>query len=370
VNAVPFLGAAFATEYRIMYNGSVLAKMDPYTIISDLWKHASHREKVKLQEMLGAFDATSVSSGTTHSGVDQASRWNPGNALGGICDYYLPLEMWFSSKHSPNRGLDLSVLANECVLEIDVESTGNLFKKSGTMTTLPTLLNCSAICYLTELDMETEKQFRNLQYSAGTPLTQLAFDTSHVIVASNQAHTAGANTVIDVKLNQFSGQVYKLVVFATMTDDFQTNNHRVRPIVLNEIQIKATGSNIVNLDNLNKKEDILEAYVNGGDMYGINQVDYAFDLINCNPQGFYEINFKHPQDFSKVSASGSVAFGQLSVPSLRVVIGGKIAYGQQSNNIASSSNHPVDVHVVAYSTTLMSYNTNSSGSTNIRSIMN
>ena len=370
INCVPFLGAMFATEYRIMYNGSVLAKLNPHTIVSDLWKHATVREKVKLQEMLGAFDQDAITGNATHSGSAISDRWVTTGALEGNCDYYLPLDFWFSSKHSPNRGLDLSVLANECVLEIDVDSQANCFTATGTVAKLPSIINCSAICYLTELDMETEKQFRSLQYSPGTPLTQLAFDTSHVIVAGNIAHTGGADTIIDVKLNQFSGQVFKLVVYGTETDNFATNKFRLKPIVLNEIQIKATGSNIVNLDNLNKKEDLLEAYHNGGDMYGISEADHQFDKIACNPQGFYEINFKHPYDFSKVSESGSVAMGQMSTPSLRVVVGGKLAFGNQSYNIASSSSHPVDIHVVAYSTTLISYNTNSSGSTNIRQIMN
>ena len=373
VTTVPFLGAFFAKEYRIMYNGSILAKMNPHTLVSEMWKHSSQREKLKLKELLGGYNCpAAVGTNITHNGVgaDVYGRFAAAGALGGIQDFYLPLDMWFSSIHSPNRGLDLSVLANECVLEIDTETESNLFIKHGTVGTMPTLLNCSAVCYLTELDMDTEKQFRSLQYSMGSPLTQLAYDTSHIIVSGNTAHTAGTDTVIDVKLNQFSSQVFKLVVYATMTDNFATNRHRLQPIVLNEIQIKATGSNIYNADNLNRKEDILEAYQNGGDMYSASVGDYGFEDIACNPQGFYEISFKHPQDFSKVSASGSCAFGQLSTPSLRVVVGGDVAFGAQSNNIASSSSHPVDLHVIAYSTTLISYNTNSSGSTNIRQIMN
>ena len=320
IKSVPFIGALFASEYRLMYNGSLLAKLNPHTIISDLWKHGTQREKVKLQELLGAFgNPSAVATADSHNSEDPTARWGSGGDLGGVCDYYLPLDFWFSAKHSPNRGLDLSVLANEVTLEIDVDSSANIFTVVGTAT-VPTLTNLSAVCYLTEMDMETEKQFRSLQYSPGTPLTQLAFDTSHIIVGPGLAHTGGTDSQFDIKLNQFSGQVFKLVVYATEKDNFTTNGFRIKPCQLKELQIKATGSNIVNMDQLNKKEDILESYHNGGDHYGISETDHPFEKMVCNPQHFYEINFKHPYDFSKVSATGSIAMGQLSVPSLRIVV--------------------------------------------------
>ena len=367
VNNIPFLGAFMATEYRLMYNGSVLARLDPHSIVSDLWKHSTNNEKVKLQEMIGGFDITPCSANHSAISANVADRWSASSEHGGVCDFYLPLDYFFSSKLSPNRGLDLSVLANEIILEVDVETQANMFIKSGT-STLPELQNLSAVCYLTEMDQETEKQFRSLQYSPATPLTQLAFDCQHVVVANNHAHTAGAETVINIKLNAFSGQVYKLVVYATKTDAFVTNSTRLKPLALKEIQLKATGSNIVNFDNLDKKESILEAYHNGGGFYAIDEADYAFDKIECNPNNFYELNFKHPYDFSKVSETGSIAMGQLSVPGLRVVMAKGASYGVGEAQETSGS-HPVDIHVVAYYTTLISYNTNSSGSTNIRQIM-
>ena len=375
VEHVPFVGALAYKEIRLMYNGSVLAKLNPHTIIADLWKHSSRLEKAKLQEMLGALDCQ---TGTT-SNYDSATASKYGvkqfqrNIVGsdphdGINDFYLPLDFFFSSKFSPNRNLDLSVLANEVLLEVDVDSQSNIWKAQGTVTSLPSLNNVKAICYLTEMDIETEKQFRSLQYQAGgSPLTQLAFDTSHVIVATNQSHSS-ADTVIDVKLNQFVGQVFKLYVYATLTDDFATNKHRLRPVSLKEIQIKATGSNIVNMDNLRDKEDILESYHSGGDYYTVSDTA-ELSNITCNPKHFYEITFKHPMDFSKVSESGSVAFGQLSVPTLRVVVedsGGVGGFGAQANPAGGA----IDLHVIAYQTALISYSTNTSGSTSIRQIMN
>ena len=372
ISNVPFLGAFMATEYRLMYNGSVLARLDPHTLISDLWKHSTHNEKAKLQEMIGGFDITTLSAGHSATSANVTDRWNNLSEHGGVCDFYLPLDYFFSSKLSPNRGLDLSVLANEIILEVDVETQANMFigtAGSGT-TVLPVLQNLSAVCYLTEMDQETEKQFRSLQYSPATPLTQLAFDTQHVIVANSHAVTLGATheDVINIKLNAFSGQVFKLVVYATLADDYKAAQaHRLRPLALKEIQLKATGSNIVNLDNLDKKESLLESYHNGGDFYSISEADYAFDKINCDPNNFYELNFKHPYDFSKVSETGSIAMGQLSVPGLRIVMAQVAGYGAGAAQPTGAKK--VDIHVVAYFTTLISYNTNSSGSTNIRQIM-
>ena len=370
VQNVPFIGAFFAKEYRLMYNGQTLAKLNPETIVSDMWKHDSDREKQMLQELLGAFDrtASSFSSSADKHNVANERRSIVGSAPHtGVHDYYLPLDFWFSAKHSPNRGLDLSVLANEVLLEVDVESQSNVWKTDGTVASAPTLSNVSAVCYLTELDMETEKQFRSLQYQAGgSPLTQIGFDTSHVIVGTNISHSS-SDTVVDIKLNQFTGQVYKLMIYGVLTDNFSTNRHRIRPIALKEIQVKATGSNIVNQDQLTDKEDILEAYHSGGNYYAVtDQTNRYFNKIDCNPTHFYELTFKHPYDMSKVSASGSVAFGQLSVPSLRLVISKDHVFGAQSNKVAAN----VDIHVIAYQTALYSYNTNTSGSTNIRQIMN
>ncbi len=375
VQFVPFIGALAYREIRLMYNGSVLAKLNPLTILSDFWKHESRGNKRKLQELLGAFNG-SVATGSLPSSGDKTSGTNAKRQVvdstnDGLQDFYLPLDYFFSAKLSPNRGLDLSVLANECILECDVESSSNCWNIIGTAT-VPEITNVSAVCYLTEFDVETEKQFRSLQYQAGgSPLTQLAFDTNHVIVASNVSHSS-SDTIIDVKLNQFTGQVYKLCVFATLTDNYASNKHRFRPGVLKELQLKATGSNLYNSDTLCDKESILESYHNGGDFYAVNEDDDSFHtMITCNPNHIYEINFKHPYDFSKVSASGSIAMGQLSVPSLRCVVAGGTSksghdYGDQNNVLGGN----VDIHVVAYMTTLISYNTNTSGSTHIRQIMN
>ena len=368
---VPFIGAYFAREYRLMYNGQVLARLNPETIVADLWKHAPNRDRKMLQEMLGAYDQTASSFSTgadRHNSANERRQIVAAAPNDGTADYYCPLDFWFSAKHSPNRGLDLSVLANEVVLEIDVESKSNIWKTDGTVASVPNLMNVRAICHLTELDIETEKQFRSLQYQAGgSPLTQIGFDTSHIIVGTNLSHSS-TDTVVDVKLNQFTGQVSKLLVFATLTDNFTTNRHRFQPVSIREIQIKATGSNIVNMDNLTNKEDILEAYHSGGDFFAVSeQTNKWFNKINCNPTHIYEVTFKHPYDMSKVSASGSCAFGQLSVPSLRVVIDGTTGtYGALANKVTAN----VDLHVIAYQTALISYNTNTSGSTNIRQIMN
>jgi len=421
IKQVPFIGAMCIREARLMYNGSVLQKTDGFSIVSDLWKHSSNLEKKKLQELIGAYDCL---SGT--SMVNTADEFNENQeqrSKGFAQDFYCPLDFYFSAKHSPNRALDLSVLANPVILEVDLESSANLFKAVGSGATAPTLSNISAMCYLTELDPEVEKSYRALSYSPASPLTQLAFNTERVIVSSGNAITTG-DVTIDVKLSQFVGSVYKLVVFATAQDSFAGNEYRLRPATIKEIQLKATGTNLINQDNLQKKEAILESYHSGGDYHAKSEdlgttleADFTDttqavsavsssgatitnDLqstiataavnaskgtewdynIKCNASNFYELVFKKPYDMSKVSASGSVAMGQLSIPALRCVVAGSSSgqfggksevLGGASGTVGSAENNQTfDIHVVAYTTSLMSYNTNSQGSTNIRQIMN
>ena len=425
---VPFLGAMAIREARLMYNGATLQKTDGFSIVSDLWKNSDDKERKHLQELLGAFDAA---NGTVANAT--ASKYGDiipmrslvgSGAHDGITDFYCPLDFYFSAKHSPNRALDLSVLASPVTLEIDFEAQSNCWSEVGTTSTLPTISNVSAMCYLTELEMEVEKSYRALSYQAGgSPLTQIAFNQERVIVATNLTHTSN-DTVVDIKLNQFTGNVFKLCVFAVLTDNFGSRKQRIKPGAIKEIQIKATGTNIVNQDNLSNKEAILESYHSGGEFLplaqdlgtvvtGSNKITFAnggnktaggdvaaidniggsssgftasslamanaiagmakgtdWDYnIDCNPQNFYEITFKKPYDMSKVSASGSCAFGALSVPSLRVTVAGSTNNGQFGSkpNVLGGA---CDIHCIAYSTSLMSYNTNSSGSTNIRMIAN
>lgn len=418
VKQVPFIGAMCIREARLMYNGSVLQKTDGFSIVSDLWKHSSNLEKKKLQELIGAYDC--LSGSTMVNTADEFNENQEQRSKSFAQDFYCPLDFYFSAKHSPNRALDLSVLANPVILEVDLESSANIFKVVGSGATAPTLSNISAMCYLTELDPEVEKSYRALSYSPASPLTQLAFNTERVIVSSGNAITTGDLT-IDVKLSQFVGSVYKLVVFATAQDSFAGNEYRLRPATIKEIQLKATGTNLINQDNLQKKEAILESYHSGGDYHAKSEdigatTDAQFTDINidtsgstgpledgtqsliataavnavkgsewdynikCNASNFYELVFKKPYDMSKVSASGSVAMGQLSIPSLRCKVAGSSSgqFGAKSEVLGGASgtvgsaenNQTFDIHVVAYTTSLISYNTNSQGSTNIRQIMN
>jgi len=376
ISAVPFLGAMFCSEYRLMYGGSVLARLHPETIVAQLWKHSTDREKSKLVELLGAFDRTTGDMSTAallgKFVAAQSGRWTPVNsAKPGICEFYCPLDFWFSSKFSNNRGLDLSILAGEVTLEMDIQAQSNCFITQGT-TVFPPISNVSAVCYMSEMEASTEAAYRSLTYNMSSPLTQIAYDTDHIVALGSALNTIGQNTVFDVKLNAFQGLVQKLVIYVTEEDDLATNHHRMRPLGIKEIQLKSTGSNIVNLDNLDTKEDILESYHNGGDFRPVNVADYVGDSVTFNPNNIHELVFKRPYDFSPVSNTGAISLGQMSVPTLRIVMNGGSQIGHVDTNngyTASSGDKKLDVHVIAYYTTLISYNTNSAGSTSIRQIM-
>ena len=379
VEAVPFIGAFVGKEYRLMYQGQVICKTTPWEIIAYNWKYGTDRERNLLQEMLGAFNIDGTASGVPAS-ADRASV-HPSNRviagagrITGIQDFYLPLDFFFSSKWSANRNLDLSVLANEVTLEIDVDSASNLWHVTKVADAqAPTLDTLEAVCYLTELNLEVEKTFRSLQYAAGAaPTTQLCFNTEHMIVASGIDHNS-ADTVIEVKLNQFSGSVQKFLVWAQLVDDFGTNKDRIRPCALNELQLKAVGTNIYNADKLQEKEELLEIYNQGGQFKSLGETEATSGWadIECNPQFIYCINLKKPLDMNPCSASGSISMGQLSTPSLRLNVAGVAGapFGTMPN-LQTGGAVKLEVHVVAYMTTLVSYQTNSSGSTNIRMINN
>lgn len=381
ISQIPWLGAMIIKEARLSYNGATLQKTDGFQIVADIMKNGTAHELRHLQELLGGYDANSGSLGAhaaskfgnaTGTGVGTSARSIAGGsgANDGKQDFYCPLDFYFSAKHSPNRALDLSVLSSPVILEIDIEASSNVFKGQGTGVAAPLITNVSAMCYMTELDLEVEKNYRALSYQAGgSPLTQIGFNTERVVVASSIS-VANPDKVVDVQLNQFTGNIYKLIVYAVKSDNFGSNLTRIRPGIIQEIQLKATGTNIVNQDNLQNKEAILESYHTGGNFYPLAG-NTPYVNINMSPGNFYELNFKKPYDMSKVSNSGSVALGQLSVPTLRVVLQGHTNTGQfGSAPTPLGSTYDADIHVIAYSTSLMSYNTNASGSTSIRMISN
>ena len=280
---IPFLGAMCIKEARVVYNGATIQKTDGFSIVAEMWKNYSDKEKKHLQELLGAFDAPQGTQLAADIVVSKTSD-NTSRRARAVQDMYCPLDLYFSSRHSPNRALDLSVLSSPVILEIDIESESNLFHVQSTLSDYkaPTLTNVSAMCYLTELDSEVEKNYRALSYAAGgSPLTQIAFNTERIQVASGitMGGTGDGAKVVDVKLNQFTGNIFKLLVFAVTADDFATNDYRFRPLAIDEIQLKATGTNIVNQDNLMNKESILESYHCGGNYRPIG-VEKGVAVIN------------------------------------------------------------------------------------------
>ena len=346
----------------------------------------------KLIELLGGYEPPGGTAGKYLMHASTASNLlasptsaqfsiNPCARAGVVQDYYCPLDFWFSAKHSPNRGLDCSVLSSPIFLEVDVQAKSKIWNDVGSGVSGGALTNLRAICYLTEFDPEVEKQYRSISYApGGAPLTQIGYQEEHVVVASGIVSKNSAAVTTEIKLNQFSGNVYKLRVYAvnaTANSGLVPLAHK--PLRIDEIQLKATGTNLVNYDNLSSKEQILNSYHDGGFFKAKraraavgNQLALT-DICRIDGSKFYELNFKKPYDMSKVSASGSVSMGQLSVPSLRVVISDTNieGYGMEFNtDTVMADDALVDIHVVAYSTVLISYQTNTSGSTNIRMIQN
>jgi len=210
--------------------------------------------------------------------------------------------------------------------------------------------------------------------------------------------------------------VKHLYIFGVISDDYQTNGHRFRPIALDNLKISANGSEIYHLEKLNDKEDIVESLVNqtryrGGANVGVvthasgkfKTTGIAGDvtvteggvtgaqLVTCAnaygemienslvggikdfsfvPQNIYKVTFQNPFDFSKVSCNGVADFGQMSLPTLEGEICSGGVAGYFNNVYVGGGSNKVDIHVCATNQALISYITNSSGSTTIRSIEN
>ena len=419
IGAVPNLGVAFCSEYRIVCEGQTIARLDSFGVLTNLYCNSSNEDLVKHQVLLEGYDDNTGALTAQNCKADKDGIYGGNHWAGTTADdlhTYFDMPWWFSKKQ--NLVLDLGVLANQVYLECDVEASANCFKKTGTAT-VPTLGELEVIQYITELSPDATKVYRSAQYSLGSPLTEIVFNTTHSIVASAISHTADA-TAFSVRLNQFSGQVKKLIVFAVVADDYATNHHRLRPIALNNLKLKASGTDIWELEDMEDKEQILESVINGtrwcggentrptcvtgsdkitfgvaGDVAAVDNIgsessghtaaqlalangiieeyehrndkfgqlkNFAFD-----PQNVYCVDFSSIYDYSAVSANGSVDMAQLNSAELSGTIPSS-AKGYNQHTLAHGAAVKVDIHVIAYNETLLSYITNSAGSTMIRMI--
>ena len=414
IHSVPNLGVQAFTEMRIVIAGQVISRLDPYGVITDIYCNASNEDLPKHQILLHAYDSTKGSETTANCVGDKDGLYSSQHWAAGDVHTYFDMGWWFAKRQ--NLALDLGVLANQVYLEVDVDSQANCFSKTGTAT-LPDLGELEVIQYITELSPQATRDYRAAQYSIGAPMTQLIFGTTHSIVASSLPHTANP-TPFSVRLNAFSQQVKKLIIFATNADDFATNGHRLRPVAMKNLKIKASGTEIWELEDMDNKEQILESVINGtrwtrgantdvgAVVAGTNKVTFAHggdvaytttdptatqetavlnaifeELRHSNsaygnlkefsfdPQNVYCVDFSSIYDYSKVSANGSADFAQLNSPELSGEICSVATDGyNQTVQAHHGSTSKVDIHVIAYNETLLSYITNSAGSTTLKSI--
>ena len=416
IEAVPNLGIAAWTEVSLVCEGQKIAKLNPYGEICEIYCNSSNEDLPKYQALLHGYDCGLNAIGgvaADKDGLYNAQHWLTAAAPNdGIVHTYYPVPFWFSKRQ--NLALDLGILANQVYLEVSVDSYANIFKKTGTAT-LPVLQELEVIQYISELDHTAERERRAAQYSVGSPLTQISYNTTSSIIGSAILHSADA-TAFSLRMNMFSGVVKKVIVFATLADNFATNGHRLRPIELNNLKLRASGSEIWEQQDMPNKEPILESLINGtrwtnGEntnvglvTAGTNKVvfakhgdvaytgaapttaqatamlntvfeeqksqmrnlgalqNFSFDCGNV-----YVIDFSSLYDFSKVSANGSSDFAQLNSPELSGTIPSGCK-GYNAHNLAHGAAVKVDIHAIAYNETLISYITNSAGSTQIRMI--
>lgn len=358
-----FAGVPF-DEARLVYQGTTIARVSYEYVVARLLTETDDRRLGLLNEMLQGDHVVhlAASNNFTHS----ADKWSAApeartiagsGAIDGTQCFYCPLEFWF--QESLSRNIDLGVLSSPLTLEIDMKSQS---KNHGVITTAGTgcdIAEMKAICYMWEQHADEERAFRSVTYKpSGAPLTQIGFSTTHH-VEGNVSHSVAGT----IKLNDFSGQIQRLYVFAVLSAsatsatigqdwDFKS---------FENLTLRSTGTDVYKMEKLGSEKVRMLEWFNTNNPHvakmgaSLATSDSRADLIYC-------ISFKEGWN-NRGSADGSLCGGTMSIPTLH--------YTFASSNEEQSGTAPAgncDIHIISENINLISYITNANGSTHLRSL--
>lgn len=362
-------GAFVFTEARLVYQGHVLSRLSPEYIITRFLTESNDSRRDYFGRMIGA-DATVTSTAAASGGSGDAqtsgarlSSDPEARTIGLTQTFNCPLPFFF--EEGASRSLDLSILQSPVHLEIDIGSQSRVHSVITTAGKGCSIDKMEAVCYMTELHPDEQRQFRSVSYQAGgTPLTQLGYNTTTHI--ETDVSNSGKTTI---KLNMFSGLVEKLYVYARLkaTNDSATvkDYYDLKPI--KSLKLQSTGTDIVDFDLLSTEDKDLEWFnSNSINIPPLRQVNAGTTLTANNHSGkalenIYCLNFK--QGFSqRCNADGSLSFGTLSIPQLEI----ELESSSDFSGLTASGN--CDIVIIAEQLDLISYQTNSQGATSIRAI--
>jgi len=371
-------GAFVFSEARLVFRGQEVARVTSDYIMT---RHLIDLSQERLDVFLSAVGGLPVGSVTNIGGATtRAGRYKLAQA---DQRFYCPLSFWFAETRS--RALDLSILHSPLTLEVDVVPVSKISTKQASGIDFP-LKEMALQCYLAELPAPELKMFRDVSYKpGGEPLSQLGYDiltaTHNVDCSSSQTHR--------LKLNDFSGLVQRLYIFAVLSADRSAGKNlkyipdiktlRLLSVdteiyerenmgfqVVNGRHKKVSGANPPGLsddtDVTNEEvmtgERLMDFYLQPSKSLQDQYVEFDYDVgagSRVIPAAVQVINFKSDWD-QRTSATGSLSFGTLHNPTLEIEFGSGV------------TNSSIYVIVIAELNNVIVYSTNSAGATSIRRI--
>ena len=365
-------GAFLFSEVRLVFRGQEVAKLTSDYIVMRHLQDLSEERLDNFLDMIGGFPVGSENTG----GDDRKGRFSLATTEQ---RFYCPLSFWFTETRS--RALDLSILHSPITIEVDVRPFSGIKEASADAAAGDMALNeLNLQCHLAELPAPELKMFRDVSYKpGGEPLSQLGYD----ILTSVHTVTVTDNSgVHKIKLNDFSGLVQRLYIFAADSDDRSANRYLQTEDAITTVKLESVDQELWESEN-NGFVQVTGSHSNTNATKTANEttvshmvgerlmdryqrasknleqpfvaLDSAAAGANVIPSCIHTINFKSDWD-QRTSATGAISFGTLHNPTLSVTF--------DTAGISGS----YDIIVVAELNNLILYSTNGAGATSIRRI--
>ena len=374
-------GAYAFSEVRLVFRGQEVARLSSDYIMARHLQDLSEERLDNFLDMVGGFPVGGPNTAATGA-TDRTGRYKRAE---GKQRFYCPLSFWFAETRS--RALDLSILHSPITIEVDVRPFSGIADANADAGAADIALEeINLQCFVAELPAPELKMFRDVSYKpGGEPLSQLGYD----ILTST--HTVDISTVKKhhIKLNDFSGLVQRLYVYAVATADRGANHYLRSNDAITTIKLQSVDTDIYERENMDymqivgqdrstqgtavaisaqaattishqSGERLMDHYMRPSKNLEKNFV--CFDAqsdagkvgAQVAPSTIHTINFKSDWD-QRTSATGAVSFGTLHNPTLELTF-----------EAAETGN--MDIIIIAELNNLVLYNTNSAGATSIRRI--
>lgn len=425
------VGAFCWKSCKLIIEGHTLATLFPEYVVAKFYKE-SHDEKRKcFRKLVGGWKNEATGSWCDETALQKDSPY-PTARYESDQTYYCPLPFWCDTDESISRALDLSVLPQiylEVHMQTSDDCHG---VDSGNNTTKITINTIEAVQHLMELEPDELKSFRAVTYSPAKSLSMIGTDIvmhqSGGHAHTGDENTISLN--LNMFSGQVS-KLWIYVEDDSNSSAALTSavRNKFNPVAISSIKLTATGSIIYELSSLSDNQKEYEDWINGtysccgsgsgntqiaghstggnwdsvympgdvfqatGDQANYNPSDNsaanigtaieeavddakkcfakptATSFSSVNPANIYCINFKQiGSDQRRTSATGSLAFQQLSVPNLEVKVSGVAKSDPGGNVLVKGGSVKTRLTVIAENIVLYNTSTSNAGRTTMRKI--